>query len=461
MKLRLFLLVTLFVVASLLIPSVPGHAAARTAPSPPAQPANPTAFSCDAVTEIPKTECAALVALYNATNGVSWKNRANWLATDFPCSWFGVQCGPGHVRVLLLADNGLGGQIPGELANLVNLERLSLESNQLRGTIPPELGLLSSLRGLYLDTNQLSGNIPAELAGLNNLINLRLYGNELGGTIPPDLSQMASLMYLNLSDNRLTGPIPAEIGDLVHLQYLYLDWNQLSGSLPPELGNLLDLLQLQLDHNQLTGQVPSQLGRLVKLQRLRLSYNHLSGPIPSELGSLIGLQGLELQANVLDGEIPHSIVNLTSLSPGQEDRLSLGYNKLSSSDPAVVAFVSEKDPYWAGTQTVAPGTVQAAVHSVSSVRISWTVIPYTNNGGYYEIGGATTLSGPYSTYGRTADKIAPCFAVNNLTPARTYYFAVRTYTPAHAANQNDLLSGWSQEVSATPGLPAYLPVVVR
>ncbi len=41
-------------------------------------------------------ERAALVDLYNATDGSSWRNSANWLTGD-PCSagWYGVACSPG------------------------------------------------------------------------------------------------------------------------------------------------------------------------------------------------------------------------------------------------------------------------------------------------------------------------------------------------------------------------------
>ena len=51
-----------------------------------------TAMFCDTVTEIPTSECNALVALYNATGGGSWTVNADWLITSTPCSWFGVEC---------------------------------------------------------------------------------------------------------------------------------------------------------------------------------------------------------------------------------------------------------------------------------------------------------------------------------------------------------------------------------
>ena len=59
MKLRSFTLLTLLVAVSLLVQGAPLPAAARTVPDP----AAPTAFSCNAVTEIPRVECEALVAL--------------------------------------------------------------------------------------------------------------------------------------------------------------------------------------------------------------------------------------------------------------------------------------------------------------------------------------------------------------------------------------------------------------
>jgi len=100
---------------------------------------------CDTVTEIPKSECDALVALYNSTGGDNWTDHTGWNVTNMPCSWYGVSCSGGHVS------------------------QLSLSSNQLTGTIPPELGQLSNLTRLYLYSNQLCGKIPSELMNLTNL----------------------------------------------------------------------------------------------------------------------------------------------------------------------------------------------------------------------------------------------------------------------------------------------------
>jgi hypothetical protein len=72
MKLRTLFLLSLFVSLSLLVLGTPLPASAQIQ-SPPEEPAAPTAF-CDSVTEIPKIECEALVALYDDTNGSGWIN---------------------------------------------------------------------------------------------------------------------------------------------------------------------------------------------------------------------------------------------------------------------------------------------------------------------------------------------------------------------------------------------------
>jgi len=101
MKVRPFPLLILLIAVSLLVQGAPLPVAARTEPDL-AEPAAPIAFSCDNVTEIPKTECEALVALYNSTNGPGWTNRIGWLVTNTPCSWCGVTCTAGRVIQLSL-----------------------------------------------------------------------------------------------------------------------------------------------------------------------------------------------------------------------------------------------------------------------------------------------------------------------------------------------------------------------
>ena len=126
----------------------------------------------------------------------------------------------------------------------------------------------------------------------------------------------------------------------------------------------------------------------------------------------------------------------------------------------LVTFLNNKDPDWAQTQTVPPASLKAPPRPVNSVELTWTPIPYTGDGGYDEISYSTTSGRPYSVHGRTGNKSASSYTVSNLLPGRTYYFAVRTYTPAHGDQQNNLLSGWSQEVSATTLSPTITHIEI-
>ena len=242
---------------------------------------------------------AALVALYNATDGPNWMRRYNWLSDEVLGSWYGVEMdGYGRVRELALAGNGLSGSIPPELGDLARLEALDLYVNELAGSIPPQLGNLASLELLVLGGNQLSGPIPPELGKLVNLKRMYLGWNELSGSIPP------------------------ELGDLASAELLHLAWNELSGSIPPELGNLPSVRLLRLGGNELSGPIPPELGNLASLHRLELAKNNLSGPVP---GAFIGLEGigvLQLANNEdMSGPLPAGLTDLplTALAAGGTD----------------------------------------------------------------------------------------------------------------------------------------------
>ena len=273
---------------------------------------------------------AALVALYNATDGENWTNNTKWL-TDAPLhQWRGVGTdASGRVTDLYLARNRLSGEIPEELGNLTNLDRLTLGSNQLSGEIPNELGSLTNLRVLGLEGNQLSGQIPVELGSLTNLSGLYLHINQLSGKIPAELGSLTNLGRLHLEENQLSGEIPAELGSLTNLETLKLDSNQLSGEIPNELGSLTNLRDLLLARNQLSGEIPEALASMTNLEQLGLGSNRLSGEIPAELGNLISLRYLYLGSNRLSGEIPAELSSLTNLG-----YLDLHQNQLSGEIPA-------------------------------------------------------------------------------------------------------------------------------
>ena len=79
-----------------------------------AAPATEPTAGCDGVVQIPLSECLALESLYNSTAGPQWFERAGWLVTTTPCSWYGVTCQGGHVTTLDLQDNNLTGNLPSQ-----------------------------------------------------------------------------------------------------------------------------------------------------------------------------------------------------------------------------------------------------------------------------------------------------------------------------------------------------------
>ena len=299
---------------------------------------------------------AALIALYNATDGANWTDNTNWLSNKALSEWNGVSTdrydrvtrlylpenelsgeipvelgGLAYLQELWLNHNMLSGEIPVELGNLTSLTLLWLDQNMLRGEIPVELGNLTNLQQLTLSDNMLTGGIPAELGKLTDLYVLSLWGNMLSGEIPEELGNLALLLELYLNRNELSGTIPVDLGKLASsgLWYLDLSQNMLTGGIPAELGKLTSLQKLYLWDNELTGGIPAELGKLTLLQVLSLSQNMLSGMIPEELGNLASLQYLYLWGNELSGEIPAGLGNLTNLKS-----LSLSQNMLTGGIPA-------------------------------------------------------------------------------------------------------------------------------
>ena len=312
---------------------------------------------------------AALVALYNATDGPNWRYNRNW-TSDLPIwEWDSVTVPlNGRVTGLSLSDNQLTGAIPAELGNLSDLRTLSLNDNQLTGRIPAELGNLANLETLWVGGNQLTGCIPESLRKIGD--GLRAPGLVFCNLTSDDLALIANdraalvalyntaggldwsnnsnwlsdaplgqwhgvttdnngrVTNLSLFENKLTGWIPAELGNLANLERLYLPDNQLTGEIPAELGNLTNLERLYLRDNQLTGKIPAELGNLANLEWLYLPDNQLTGGIPAELGNLANLQLLYLDENRLTGKIPAELSNLANL-----EWLYLHHNRLTGEIP--------------------------------------------------------------------------------------------------------------------------------
>ncbi|XP_034600023.1 receptor kinase-like protein Xa21 [Setaria viridis] len=212
-----------------------------------------------------------------------------------------------NLKLIGLAENKLGGVLPGSIANLsTSMEHLSIWGNMVSGQIPQEIGNLVNLNAINMHFNNLTGIIPTSIGKLNKLSSLFLYGNKLSGQIPPTIGNLTMLKTLSLDNNMLTGPIPSSLGSCP-LQTLSLEDNMLTGPIPSSLGSC-PLQTLSLGHNRLTGPIPKEVLLISSLSDYAtFQENMLTGSLPSEVGHLKNLMTLDVSGNRLTGEIPNSL----------------------------------------------------------------------------------------------------------------------------------------------------------
>jgi Leucine-rich repeat (LRR) protein len=338
------------------------------------------ATDCNAVTEIPVSECQSLLELYNSTDGANWTTKTGWNQTNTPCSWFGITCGEGYVSHIDLNTNKLTGTLPD--LKLPNLKSLDFKYNELSGNIP-NFSSLPKLQALNLYVNQLNGSIP-NFSHLPNLQDLILGYNQLSGSIP-NFSNLPNLQYIYLSSNKLSGSIP-DFSNLPNLTALMIENAQLSGNIP-NFTNLPNLMALWLDGNQLSGNI-SNFSNLPNLQSLYLHLNQLSGSIPN-FSNLPKLQQLYLYSNKLSGNIPNfsnlpnlqilwfsdnqlsgSIPDFTSFNLANLQMTYFSNNcGLTAYDSAQELILNQKDPSWKALNPNCPistGNYEVTVNKIGN-----------------------------------------------------------------------------------------------
>jgi hypothetical protein len=210
-----------------------------------------------------------------------------------------------------------------------------------------------------------------------------------------------------------------------------------------------------LSQNHLEGTIPSVISRSLYLWQFDLSQNRLSGTLPAELGALTWLNSLDVSHNQFEGEIPASLRLMTNV-----ETLDLGYNKLMAYDHNLLPFLATHDPDWQATQTVPPTAVRVSNYTSTTAELTWFTIPYTADGGFYEVSYALAPTGTYTVHGITADKTVNTYLIDNLQPDAPYYFRVRTFTPAHDDQQSDLWSPYSNR-AFIPLVETFLPLIQK
>ena len=77
---------------------------------------------------------------YNATRGPNWRDNTSWLSDRPIHTWHGITTDVnGRVTGLELSGKELRGEVPVELGDLFELERLQLGGSRLTGCVPVSL----------------------------------------------------------------------------------------------------------------------------------------------------------------------------------------------------------------------------------------------------------------------------------------------------------------------------------
>ena len=143
---------------------------------------------------------AALLDLYNSTQGSDWKISTNWTNPNISyCNWAGISC----------------------LTGTTNVGSIKLIANSLVGTLPSSLGQLHSLISLQISENPfLTGSFPHGILNLTTLLCLDLSYNNLTGTLPENIDQLSKLRTLMIGSCGMSGSVPASIGNMTSLVVL-------------------------------------------------------------------------------------------------------------------------------------------------------------------------------------------------------------------------------------------------
>ena len=225
----------------------------------------------DSMAGLPASEKAALVALYNSTDGDNWTNNEGWLGEYGPCGedssgcierdeWYGVYCKHTDSFESETCSDGYG-------FNTIHVIDLILRYNHLRGSILLD-GDFPNLKLFNVDGNLLTSISLKNLPSLHDYF--YSFENELTSL---SLENLPSMVGIRVGDDKLTS---ISLKDLPKLEVLALKGGKLKADIATDIGKLTSLKTLELGGNEIAGDMPSDFEKLVKLEILYLGNNLLT-----------------------------------------------------------------------------------------------------------------------------------------------------------------------------------------
>ncbi len=120
--------------------------------------------------DVARVERLALSEFFAGAGGDSWTRSRGWNTSAGVDSWHGVTMRGGRVSGIALADNGLAGTMPPEVANLTALETLDVGGNNLGGEFPVVITTMADLTSIRFSGNErMEGPLPFGLTELTRL----------------------------------------------------------------------------------------------------------------------------------------------------------------------------------------------------------------------------------------------------------------------------------------------------
>ncbi|WZZ57338.1 hypothetical protein YC2023_057445 [Brassica napus] len=158
------------------------------------------------------------------------------------------------LKFLDLCFNEFEGKIPSKLFDR-KLDAIFLNHNRFPFGIPENMGN-SPVSALVLADNDLGGCIPGSIGQMGKTLNELIFSNDnLTGCLP-QIGNLKKVTVFDVSSNRLRGPLPSSVGNMRSLEELHVANNGFTGVIPPSICQLPNLENFTYSSNFFTGRAP-------------------------------------------------------------------------------------------------------------------------------------------------------------------------------------------------------------